>query len=158
MRRRRIATNLLGPTRLTTALLPLLQRQPEATLMTVSSGLAFVPMAPTPTYSATKAAVHSYSQSLRYQLKDTRIQIIALIPPYVRTTLLGEHQAKDPDAMSLDEFIREVMHLLEAQPDATEINVQRVYPLCHAAEGAQHKYEQFFAGMNDRLTAAMSGR
>src|ERR1700733_477428 len=60
-----IATNLLGPIRLTAALLPLLEKQPRATLMTVTSGLAFVPMAMTPTYNATKAAIHSYKQSLR---------------------------------------------------------------------------------------------
>ena len=60
-----IATNLLGPIRLTAALLPHLQRQPKAAVLTVSSGLAFVPKASTPTYSATKAAIHSYSQSLR---------------------------------------------------------------------------------------------
>ncbi len=64
-----VATNLLGPIRLTAALLPLLQKQPHSTIMTVSSGLAFVPLALTPTYCATKAAIHSYTQSIRYQLQ-----------------------------------------------------------------------------------------
>jgi uncharacterized oxidoreductase len=63
-----IATNLLGPIRLTAALLPLLQRQPYSAIMNVSSGLAFVPIVSTPTYCATKAAIHSYTQSLRYHL------------------------------------------------------------------------------------------
>ncbi len=67
-----IATNLLGPIRLTAALLPQLQKQPAATIVNVSSGLAFVPLAMTPTYCATKAAIHSYTESLRYQLKDTK--------------------------------------------------------------------------------------
>ena len=66
-----IATNLLGPIRLTAALLPLLLKQAHAAIMTVSSGLAFLPRADHPTYCATKAAIHSYTQSLRFQLRDT---------------------------------------------------------------------------------------
>jgi uncharacterized oxidoreductase len=73
-----IATNLLGPIRLTAALVPLLQKQPAATIMNVSSGLAFVPLAPTPTYCATKAAIHSYTQALRYQLKGSPIDVVEL--------------------------------------------------------------------------------
>ena len=87
-----IATNLQGPIRLTAALLPAFLKQPHATILTVSSGLAFVPMAMTPTYCATKAAIHSYSESLRYQLRDTPVEVIELIPPYVQTGLMGEHQ------------------------------------------------------------------
>ena len=149
-----IATNLLGPMRLTTALLPVLGKQPRATIMTVSSGLAFVPLAMTPTYSATKAAIHSYTQSLRYQLKGTHIQVLELIPPYVQTALLGDHQANDPRAMPLADFIKEVMTLLATQPDATEIKVQRVFGHTTAAEGGQEKYQQYFTQLND----AMSGR
>ena len=149
-----ITTNLLGPIRLTAALLPLLQKQSRATVMTVSSGLAFVPLAMTPTYCATKAAIHSYSQSLRYQLKDTSIEVLELVPPYVQTTLTGEHQAKDPRAMPLDEYIAEVMSILRNQPDATEICVQKVQPQRTAAEGGQAKYEQFFKSYNDARAAA----
>jgi uncharacterized oxidoreductase len=68
-----VTTNLLGPIRLNATLLPHLLKQPKATIMTVSSGLGFIPLALTPTYCATKAAIHSYSQSLRYQLKDTSV-------------------------------------------------------------------------------------
>ena len=146
-----IATNLLGPIRLTAALLPHFLKQPHATIMTVSSGLAFVPMAMTPTYCATKAAIHSYTQSLRYQLQGTAVQVIELIPPYVATTLMGDHQAEDPRAMPLADYIAEVMELIHAQPDADEINVQRVYPLRFAAEGGQEKYDQFFKGFNDAM-------
>ena len=100
-----VATNLLGPIRLNAALLPLLEAQPRATIMTVSSGLAFVPMATTPTYGATKAAIHSYTQSLRYQLRHTSVEVLELIPPYVQTELMGPGQALDPNAMPLAEFI-----------------------------------------------------
>ena len=124
-----VATNLLGPIRLTAALLPQLLAQPKAAIMTVSSGLAFVPMAMTPTYCATKAAIHSYTQSLRYQLKDTAVQVLELIPPYVQTELMGSRQANDPQAMPLPDFISEVITLLQSSPDAAEICVERVKPL-----------------------------
>ncbi len=132
-----IATNLLGPIRLTAALLPHLLRQPRAAVLTVSSGLAFVPMAMTPTYCATKAAIHSYSMSLRRQLKGTNTEIIEIAPPYVQTNLMGEHQAVDPRAMPLSEFIDEVMLILAAQPAVEEIIVERCKPLRFAAENGK---------------------
>ena len=113
-----IAINLLGPIRLTAALLPLLQAQSHAAIMTVSSGLAFVPRAGSPTYCATKAAIHSYTQSLRYQLRDTAVQVLELIPPYVQTELTGQRQANDPMAMPLKDFIAEVMNILATSPDS----------------------------------------
>ena len=149
-----ITTNLLGPIRLTAALLPHLQKQLEATIVNVSSGLAFVPLAMTPTYCATKAAIHSYTESLRYQLKDTKIEVKELIPPYVATTLMGERQASDPNAMPLDAFIEEVMAIFKTQPTATEIAVERVRPLRSASEGGQQKYQQFFKQFNDMMAAA----
>ena len=148
---RHIATNLLGPMRLTAALLPLLKKQSRATIMNVSSGLAFVPLAMTPTYCATKAAIHSYTQSLRYQLRSTNIGVIELIPPYVQTTLMGDRQAEDPNAMPLDEFVHEVMSILQDQPDVKEVCVKRVHPLRFAAEEGQEKYEEFFSAFNDRM-------
>jgi len=146
-----IATNLLGPIRLTAELLPLFRKQPHATIMNVSSGLAFVPLAMTPTYCATKAAIHSYTQSLRYQLKATNIEVIELIPPYVQTTLMGDRQANDPNAMPLEEFITEVMDILQSQPNAKEICVKRVYPLRFAGEPDQRKYDAFFQQFNERM-------
>ena len=140
-----ISTNLLGPIRLNNALLPLLKKQPRSTIMMVSSGLAFVPLTMTPTYCATKAAIHSYSESLRFQLKDSTIEVLELIPPYVATELMGEQQAKDSRAMPLDEFITEVMQILETQPSAIEICVQRVKPLRFAAES--DNYEAVFRGL-----------
>jgi uncharacterized oxidoreductase len=129
-----IVTNLLGPIRLTATLLPHLLKQPRATIMTVSSGLAFVPMAATPTYSATKAAIHSYSMSLRHQLRDTSTQVIEIAPPYVQTELRGPEQAVDPLAMPLADFIAEVMTILETQADVAEVIVERCKPLRFAAE------------------------
>jgi len=147
-----VATNLLGPIRLNAALLPLLLKQPKAAIITVSSGLAFVPMAITPTYCATKAAIHSYSQSLRYQLKDTPIQVLEIVPPYVQTELMGARQANDSNAMPLKEFIAETMSILKNSPDAKEICVERVKPLRNAE--ANGGYETFFKGFNDRIAAA----
>ena len=125
--------------------------------MTVSSGLAFVPMAMTPTYCATKAAIHSYTQSLRYQLKGTSVEVLELVPPYVQTRLMGDHQANDPRAMPLAEFIAEVMDILKTQPEAREICVKKVYPLRFAASEGQEKYEQTFQGFNDALATAKHG-
>ncbi len=145
-----ITTNLLGPIRLTAALLPHLEKQPHATVMNVSSGLAFVPMAMTPTYCATKAAIHSYTQSLRYQLKSTSVEVLELIPPYVQTELMGSRQAADPRAMPLDKFIAEVMDLLKTQPSAAEICVENVKPLRFAAENGN--YESFFRNFNNAMS------
>lgn len=142
-----VATNLLAPLRLTAALLPLLQRQPRATIMNVSSGLAFVPLAQTPTYCATKAALHSYTQSLRYQLRDTAVEVLELIPPYVATDLMGG--TSDPRAMPLAHYLTEVMGLLEAHPDVPEICVERVKGLRFAAE--QGRYDATFLGLNEAM-------
>ena len=147
-----VATNLLGPIRLNAALLPFLLKQPNPVVMTVSSGLAFVPLAMTPTYCATKAAIHSYTQSLRYQLKDTTAQVLELIPPYVQTELLGARQASDPNAMPLKDFISETMSILENSPNSTEICVERVQPLRFAEASGQ--YDAFFKNFNDGMAAA----
>lgn len=146
-----VATNLLGPIRLNAALLPHLMAQPQATVMTVSSGLAFVPMALTPTYNATKAAIHSYTQSLRYQLMGTSVQVIELVPPAVQTELMGPEQATNPHFMPLADFTTETMSLLAAQPGATEILVERVKPLRFAEVNGG--YDEFFKRFNDAQSA-----
>jgi len=120
-----IATNLLGPIRLNSALVPLLRQQAPGAIMTVTSGLAFVPRADYPTYCAAKAAIHSYTQSLRTQLSGSGLQVIELIPPFVRTAMQGPEQLTDPRAMPLDEYMAEVADLLERDPDAEEICVPR---------------------------------
>ncbi|NYF90799.1 SDR family oxidoreductase [Tunturiibacter empetritectus] len=148
-----LTTNLLGPIRLNAALLPHLQKQPHAAVLTVTSGLAFIPLAMAPTYNATKAAIHSYTQSLRYQLKATNIQVIEIIPPYVQTELSGAHQASDPRAMPLADYINETIEILKTQPDATEILVERVKPLRFAEQNGPEKYTAFFTQFNDAMSA-----
>jgi uncharacterized oxidoreductase len=146
-----ITTNLLGTIRLTTALLPHFLSRPEATIVTVSSGLAFVPLAMTPTYCATKAAIHSYSQSLRYQLKDTNVRVVEIAPPYVQSELMGARQASDPRAMPLKDYIAETMSIIEANPDVTEVLVERVKPARFAE--ARGEYDEFFNAYNAQRMA-----
>ncbi len=148
-----ITTNLLGPIRLTAALLPHFLKQPHATIMTVSSGLAFVPLALTPTYCATKAAIHSYTESLRYQLKSTSVEVLELAPPYVQTELMGAGQAADPRAMPLKDYLAETIEILKTQPNATEVLVERVKPLRFAEQNGKEKYDAFFQQFNDAMMA-----
>lgn len=140
-----VATNLLGPIRLTAALMPHLLKQPRATIMTVSSGLAFVPLMRTPTYSATKAAIHSWSQSLRAQLRDTDVEVIEIAPPAVQTDLMPGH-ATDPGAMPLAEFIDETMRILAQDPVPPLVGVKRLDFLSKAE--AEGRYDETFARLN----------
>jgi uncharacterized oxidoreductase len=137
-----ITTNILGPIRLTAALLPLLKKQKESAILMVTSGLAFTPLAGAPTYCATKAAMHSFSQSLRYQLRETSVQVLELAPPYVQTELGGAAQASDPRAMPLADYISETMSLLAAPPASGEILVKRVEPLRWSEKNGN--FEQVF--------------
>jgi uncharacterized oxidoreductase len=121
-----ITTNLLGPIRLTAALLPHLQKQSSAAIINVSSGLAFVPFPTTPTYSATKAALHSYTVSLRVHLQGTPVEVIEIIPPAVATDLTPGRTTDDPRMMSVEDFIAETMQLLKTQPTPAEVNVEKV--------------------------------
>lgn len=147
-----VTTNLMAPIRLTSLLLPNLKKQRHAAIMNVSSGLAFVPMAMTPTYCATKAAIHSWTQSLRYQMRDTNVDVLELVPPYVQTELQGARQAQDPRAMPLADFIAEALEILRKHPEQKEILVQRVFPLRDAAERGRQKYDEFFRSFNDAMT------
>ncbi|NJC42116.1 putative oxidoreductase [Brevundimonas alba] len=139
-----VAINLLGPIRLTAALLPHLKSKARASVVTVSSGLAFVPLAATPTYSATKAAIHSWSQSLRHQLQDTRVEVIEWGPPAVATDLMPGH-AENPNSMPLAEFTAESLALFEAGGH-DEILVERVKFLSGAADRGE--YAAVFAALN----------
>jgi uncharacterized oxidoreductase len=146
-----VATNLLGPIRLTAVLLPHLKKQSAATIVNVTSGLAFIPRVAFPTYCATKAAMHSYTESLRHQLRETRVEVLELAPPYVQTGLTGAHQSVDPRAMPLHAFIDESMKLLSLTPTPAEVLVEPVKPLRFAAKG---DYAAFFNILNAPTSSA----
>lgn len=117
-----VRTNLLGPIRMTDALVGHLCGRPGAAIVNVTSGLAFVPLVRTPTYSATKAALHSYTVSLRRQLSG-KVEVIELIPPAVQTELTPGQSTRE-GYMPLHDYIDEVMTLFADEPQ--EVAVQRV--------------------------------
>ncbi|KPN17459.1 oxidoreductase [Xanthomonas sp. Mitacek01] len=119
-----ITTNLLGPIRLTDALVEHLATRPHAAIVNVSSGLAFVPLTVAPTYSATKSAIHAYTVSLRHVLAG-RVQVIELVPPAVQTGLTPGQETRE-GYMPLPDFIDEVMAQFARQPVPDEILVERV--------------------------------
>jgi uncharacterized oxidoreductase len=116
-----ITTNLMGPIRMTSALIEHLKKQESSYVINVTSGLAFIPLAIAAVYSTTKAAMHSYSQSLRYKLKDSSVKVLELAPPWVKTELMGDND--DPRQMPLDEFIDETIKVLEG--DDEEVLTER---------------------------------
>jgi uncharacterized oxidoreductase len=140
-----VTTNLLGPIRLIAAFIEHLRQQQDATIVTISSGLAFTPLAVTPSYNASKAAIHMLSESIRLQLADTTVKIVELEPPSVRTALVPG-QENSPFAMDLDEFVAEVAALIEAHPDAKEIQVERVKFLRYGE--ARGDYDEVVATLN----------
>lgn len=129
-----VATNLLGPIRLIDALIGHLQAQPHAAIINVTSGLAFVPLPATPTYSATKAALHSFTVSLRAKLAG-KVEVIEVAPPGVRTELTPG-QSEEQSFMTLDDFIAETMAQFAAEPTPPEVLTNDVKFLRNAeAEG-----------------------
>jgi uncharacterized oxidoreductase len=141
-----VATNLLGPIRMTYAFLPLLVGKDDAVVMNVTSALAFVPYQSTPTYSATKAALHSFSESLRIQLAsaDAGVQVIEVVPPGVRTTLMGQQDSEQ--SMPLDDFLTETLDLLRDKPDAKELVVEHARFIRDAV--ANGSYDNVLAMIN----------
>ena len=120
-----VNTNVNGPLRLVAAFIDHLRSMPDATLMTVSSGLAHLPLAATPTYNGTKAFIHRFSESIRMQLAGTSVSVIELVPPAVQTELMPGN-SENEHFLPLDDFADEVMTLLETRPDAHEVLVERV--------------------------------
>lgn len=141
-----ITTNLLGPIRLNNALIEHLKSRPNPAVVNVSSGLAFVPRADAAVYSATKAAVHAYTVSLRHQL-DGRVKVIELVPPALQTELTPGQSTRD-GYMPLNAFIDEVMTLFRQQPTPDEIVVERAR-LQRLAE-REGRFDQIFDRINAR--------
>lgn len=141
-----IATNLTGPIRLTGALISHLKQQESAAILIVSSVLGFTPMAMTAVYSSTKAALHSYAQSLRFKLRHTSVRVLEVIPPWVRTELLNS--SEEPRAMPLGQFIDETMQALAT--DADEILVPRAKFL---RDQAGPNEAAFVSSFNEQLEA-----
>jgi uncharacterized oxidoreductase len=142
-----ISTNVLGVIRVAAEFIPHLTRQSNAVLLNVSSGLAFVPMSRFPVYCATKAAVHSFTLSLRHQLKASGVKVIELIPPYVATELGGPRKTAGPGGpqpMPLPAFIAETMKELASGGD--EIAIGDAKNLVAATNPEMVK--TIFAGMN----------
>ncbi|RVT96180.1 SDR family NAD(P)-dependent oxidoreductase [Rhodovarius crocodyli] len=149
-----ITTNLLGPIRLTNALVEHLAARPDAALINVTSGLAFVPLLSTPTYNATKAAMHSYTVALREELKG-RVEVIELAPPAVQTGLTPGQENR-PGYMPLAEFIDEVLSLLGQNPTPPEILVQRVRFLRDAE--AEGRFDATLAQLNAFAAQALASQ
>lgn len=121
-----IATNLTGLIGVTAAALPLLRRAPRSRVVNVGSGLGFVPLSAAPVYSATKAAVHSFSISLRGQLAGSSVQVVEIIPPVVDTPLHRDLPSAPPMAMPLERFLDKAMRGLDKGKDEIPIGLGRV--------------------------------
>jgi len=120
-----VTTNLLGPIRLTSALIEHLKKQEKTAVIYNTSVLGYVPLALTAVYSSTKAALHSYTLSQRYKLRGTSVSVLEIVPPWVQTDLMNSND--EPRAMPLREFIDETVKVLGT--DAEEILVERATPL-----------------------------
>ena len=119
-----VTTNLLGPIRLTSALVDQLKSR-RGVILYNTSVLGFVPLAVTAVYSATKAALHSYALSQRFLLRNSDVRVLEMVPPWVRTELMNSQDAEQ--AMPLDQFISETLDALAT--DAEEILVEAAKPL-----------------------------
>ncbi len=137
-----VATNFTAPVQLIGELLPLLNRQPNAVIINVSSALAFAPLAGIPIYCATKAAMHSFTLTLRHQLKATGIRVVEMAPPIVDTGLGGGDRiagTSNQRMMSPEEFAAEALTQLENDQDEVLVGL---------AAGARKMGEALFERMN----------
>ncbi|MDX3239916.1 SDR family NAD(P)-dependent oxidoreductase [Streptomyces sp. ME03-5709C] len=147
-----IDTNLLGTIRVVDAFTPHLVRRGAGTFITVTSGIAFLPFPPMPSYAASKAAVHAYSEALRAQLDGTGVGVVELVPPAVATA--GQEKV-NPRALPLDDFATEVMRLLSQDPTPREVLVEGV--LMHRFAERDGTYDDLVAQRSQAL-AMLPGR
>ncbi|BDU20009.1 SDR family NAD(P)-dependent oxidoreductase [Dyella sp. GSA-30] len=145
-----ISTNLLGPIRMTSALIEHLKTKHNGIVAYTSSVVAFVPLAVTGVYSSTKAALHSYALSQRFMLRHTGVRVIEIAPPWVRTELMNSEEAEL--AMPLDEFIAETMAILGT--DADENVVEAAKPFRANVGPGEH---DFVNGFNEQALALFGG-
>ncbi|MEY9848718.1 SDR family oxidoreductase [Streptacidiphilus sp. MAP5-3] len=150
---RTVDTNLLGTIRVVDAFTPHLIARGTGTIITVTSGIAFLPFPPMPTYAATKAGVHAYSEALRAQLLGTGVEVAELVPPAVATT--PEQAELNPRALDLDDYAADVMDLLQADPTPHEILVKGV--LMHRRAERDGTYDELVAQRSQAL-AMLPGR
>lgn len=148
-----IATNLLGPIRLIDVLVDHLRAQPDAAIVNVTSGLAFVPLTAAAVYSATKAALHSYTVSLRAALAGA-VEVIELAPPAVQTGLTPGQESR-PGYQPLDEFADEVMALFAKEPTPREILAHNVRPFRSAER--EGRFDATLEQLNAFATQAREG-
>jgi short-subunit dehydrogenase involved in D-alanine esterification of teichoic acids len=148
-----IATNLLGTIRVIDAFTPHLIARGAGTFITVTSGIAFLPFPPMPTYAASKAGVHAYSEALRAQLLGTGVEVAELVPPAVATK--PEQKRLNPNALDLDAFLDEAMALLAQNPTPREILVQGVH--MHRWAEREGTYDELVARRSQAL-ANLPGR
>ena len=141
-----IATNLLGTIRVVDAFTPHLIERGAGTIMTVTSGIAFLPFPLMPTYAATKAGVHAYTEALRAQLAGTGVEVTELVPPAVATA--GQEKV-NPAALPLDAYLDEVLGLLAIDPTPPEILVERV--LMHRWAERDGTYAELVARRSEAL-------
>jgi uncharacterized oxidoreductase len=138
-----VNTNLLGPVRISGALIEHLKKQPEAFIINNSSVVAYIPMSMAALYSATKAAIHSYSLSQRFALRETSVRILEIAPPWVDTDLI--YKSGDARAMQLEPFIAETMALLETA--STEVVVEAGRQLRNSAGPNEHEVVNYLNQM-----------
>jgi short-subunit dehydrogenase involved in D-alanine esterification of teichoic acids len=143
-----IDTNLLGTIRVIDAFTPHLIGRGAGTIVTVTSGIGFLPFPPMPTYAASKAGVHAYSEALRAQLDGTGVEVSELVPPAVATT--PEQAQANPRALKLDDFATEVMDLLQADPTPHEILVKGV--MMHRWAERDGTYDELVAQRSQALS------
>jgi uncharacterized oxidoreductase len=145
-----ITTNLMGPIRMTSALIEHLKGKSHAVVAYTSSVLGFVPLAATAVYSSTKAALHSYILSQRFLLRDTTVRVLEIAPPWVRTELMNSQEAEQ--AMPLEQFIEETIAVLGT--DADEILIDAAKPLRANVGPNEHG---FVNGFNRQMMTIFGG-